>query len=251
MGYADSDYIRLLGAVVGWAILSPLAKFSGWAPGSIDDWETGSKGWIVWTSLAIMLADAIVSLGHLALRPVLRRLSKFSTGFNFGESKLARLFQPRHQGYSAVGASEHESDPTSLLVPASPLSDLAPDGSYAGELGEDFKLTPDDDAPADQLISDKVVWVGFLLSVVFAVICIQVVFGHLVPLYAIIVAVIMALLLSIMGVRALGETDLNPVSGISKLAQLFFALIIPQSNKSSVLINLVAGAVVGHHFCRY
>jgi uncharacterized oligopeptide transporter (OPT) family protein len=46
-----------------------------------------------------------------------------------------------------------------------------------------------------------------------------------------------------MGVRALGETDLNPVSGISKLAQLFFALIIPQSNKNSVLINLIAGAV--------
>jgi len=56
-------------------------------------------------------------------------------------------------------------------------------------------------------------------------------------------AVLMALILSIMGVRALGETDLNPVSGISKLAQLFFALIIPQSNKNSVLINLVAGAV--------
>lgn len=54
----------------------------------------------------------------------------------------------------------------------------------------------------------------------------------------------MALLLSIMGVRALGETDLNPVSGISKLAQLFFALIIPQGHKSIVLINLVAGAVV-------
>jgi ABC-type glucose/galactose transport system permease subunit len=52
------------------------------------------------------------------------------------------------------------------------------------------------------------------------------------------------LVLSIMGVRALGETDLNPVSGISKLAQLFFALIIPQSHKSSVLINLIAGAVV-------
>jgi uncharacterized oligopeptide transporter (OPT) family protein len=62
-------------------------------------------------------------------------------------------------------------------------------------------------------------------------------------LYATIAAVFMALILSIMGVRALGETDLNPVSGISKLAQLFFALIIPQSNKNSVLINLIAGAV--------
>jgi uncharacterized oligopeptide transporter (OPT) family protein len=58
----------------------------------------------------------------------------------------------------------------------------------------------------------------------------------------------MALLLSIMGVRALGETDLNPVSGISKLAQLIFALVIPQTNKASVLINLVAGAVVSLGF---
>ncbi len=46
---------------------------------------------------------------------------------------------------------------------------------------------------------------------------------------------------------ASSQTDLNPVSGISKLAQLFFALIIPQSNKSAVLINLVAGAVVSRH----
>lgn len=40
----------------------------------------------------------------------------------------------------------------------------------------------------------------------------------------------------------LGQTDLNPVSGISKLTQLIFALIIPASNKHAVLINLVAGA---------
>lgn len=39
------------------------------------------------------------------------------------------------------------------------------------------------------------------------------------------------------------QTDLNPVSGISKLTQLFFALIVPGSHKYSVLINLIAGAV--------
>lgn len=191
-----------------------------------------------------MLADAIVSLGHLALRPAFRRLSKVGPIPSFRDGHLARIFQSRHRGYSAVTASEDEVEPSSLPVPASPLSALAPDGSYPGDIDQDLELTPDDDAPADQLISDKIVWVGFVLSVVFAIVCIQVVFGHLVPLYAIVVAVIMALLLSIMGVRALGETDLNPVSGISKLAQLFFAFIIPQSNKSSVLINLVAGAVV-------
>lgn len=100
-----------------------------------------------------------------------------------------------------------------------------------------------DDAPASQLISNRTVIIGLVLSVSFCVLCIHAVFGSLVPLYATVSAVLMALVLSIMGVRALGETDLNPVSGISKLAQLFFALIVPQSHPTSVLINLVAGAV--------
>ena len=47
-----------------------------------------------------------------------------------------------------------------------------------------------------------------------------------------------------MGVRALGETDLNPVSGISKLTQLLFALATPSSlSHYAVPINLLAGAV--------
>ena len=48
---------------------------------------------------------------------------------------------------------------------------------------------------------------------------------------------------SILGVRALGETDLNPVSGIGKLSQLIFALIIPSNHPAKILINLVAGGV--------
>jgi OPT family oligopeptide transporter len=108
---------------------------------------------------------------------------------------------------------------------------------------EEIKNLPEPDAPPEHLVSSKTVWIGLILSIIFCVATLRIVFGELVPLYATITAVFMALVLSIMGVRALGETDLNPVSGISKLAQLFFALIIPQSNKNSVLINLVAGAV--------
>ncbi|KAM0739942.1 hypothetical protein ACQRIT_005126 [Beauveria bassiana] len=160
-----------LGAFVGWAILSPLAKYRGWAPGPVDDWDRGSKGWIVWISLAIMLVDAVVSLGYLATR--------------------AR--------YALLQRQDDDSTEDEDDVPA-----------YCAE-------QKDEDAPQDQRISNRAV--------------------------VIVIAVFMALVLSIMGVRALGETDLNPVSGISKLAQLFFAFIIPQSNKSSVLINLVAGAV--------
>lgn len=222
-----------LGAIVGWGILSPLAKFKGWAPGPVDDWEHGSKGWIVWISLAIMLADAVVSLAYTALRPVLG--TSASALWNRVEQWLKNrgsmtLFGSSHHRYSPV---EQEEPLPGVLVDA--LEDQPPSCPVEEE---------QEDALPEQLISDKVVVIGLVSSILLCVLTIYIVFGDLVPLPATIAAVIMALLLSIMGVRALGETDLNPVSGISKLAQLFFALIIPQSNKSSVLINLVAGAVV-------
>jgi len=40
-------------------------------------------------------------------------------------------------------------------------------------------------------------------------------------------------------VRALGETDLNPVSGLGKISQLVFAVVQP----SNVVANIIAGGV--------
>jgi len=242
----------LLGAVIGWGILSPLAKYRGWAPGDIGDWENGSKGWIVWISLAIMLADAIVSLGYLALRPVFSRLSQ-GQGLFSGKDALEdfkALLSRRPRGYTTVNSVEDDGIPGTVPMPASPLSDFAVLSS-SDAAGNDEHKPNDEDAPVDQQISNRTVAVGLVLSILICIFCTHVVFGNLVPLYATIVAVMMALLLSIMGVRALGETDLNPVSGISKLAQLFFAVIIPQSNRSSVLINLVAGAIVSYPMPRF
>ncbi|PSR88724.1 hypothetical protein PHLCEN_2v5075 [Hermanssonia centrifuga] len=51
-----------LGMLVGWGILSPISKLSGWAPGPVGDMTTGARGWILWTSLAIMCTDSLVSL---------------------------------------------------------------------------------------------------------------------------------------------------------------------------------------------
>jgi len=57
--------------IVGWAILSPLAKSEGWAPGPVGDMSTGSRGWILWVSLAIMCADSIVSLTPVLVESVI------------------------------------------------------------------------------------------------------------------------------------------------------------------------------------
>lgn len=235
MGPATTTHM-LIGAVIGWGVLSPLAKNRGWAPGEVDDWETGSKGWIVWISLAIMLADSIISLGFIALKPIFVHgtdyIREVHRKMKKGEWKgLFDITSKSSEGYSPINGGEEISTP------------LEPTTSHGQELISEVRDLPEPDAPPEHLVSQKTVWIGLLLSVAFCVATIRIVFGALVPLYATMAAVFMALVLSIMGVRALGETDLNPVSGISKLAQLFFALIIPQSNPNSVLINLIAGAV--------
>lgn len=239
----------MLGAVLGWGILSPLANQKGWAPGKIDDWENGSKGWIVWTSLAIMLADAVVSLGYLAFRPILQRIgTQISRKWQDNNSTgLMRLFPSRHSGYTTLQTHRDE-DTAATSEPPSPVSDIDPARTSTSttpqaNISALLAAADTDDAPASQLISTRTVLLGLVLSIAFCVLCTHLVFGALIPLYATIAAVLMALVLSIMGVRALGETDLNPVSGISKLAQLFFALIVPQSHPTSVLINLIAGAI--------
>ncbi|TQV91347.1 oligonucleotide transporter [Cordyceps javanica] len=176
-----------------------------------------------------MLVDAVVSLGYVSLRSLFVGGSNLSLpGFldSIHQSSLWKFLVGSRARYALLQR---------------PDDDDSTDDE--GDVSEQQSEQDEEDAPDDQRISNRTVAIGLLLSIALCIITIHTVFGALVPLYATVIAVFMALVLSIMGVRALGETDLNPVSGISKLAQLFFALIIPQSNKSSVLINLVAGAV--------
>jgi OPT family oligopeptide transporter len=238
MGPATTMHM-LLGAVLGWGFLSPLAKSRGWAPGPVSDWDTGSKGWIVWVSLAIMLADSIINLGNIALTPFVGHGGEYWENFH---RVICRL---DWKSLLHIGSSKSAGNYALLREEVStPLEETRPGFRENPTLSdEEIKTLPEPDAPPEHQVQFRTVWIGLVLSIVFCVASIRIVFGALVPFYAIIMAVFMALILSIMGVRALGETDLNPVSGISKLAQLFFAIIIPQSNKNSVLINLIAGAV--------
>lgn len=177
----------LLGAVLGWGILAPLAKYKGWTPGEIDDWKTGGRGWILWISLGMMLSDCIVGLSVVTINTI-------------------------------VGLNQHR---------------------YQRIANEDKE---EEDAPEDQRVSGKITFAGLAGSSLLCVIAVKIVFTAI-PVYAIVVAIAIALILSVLGVRALGETDLNPVSGIGKVSQLVFALIIPRSNPNAIIINLIAGGI--------
>ncbi|RKF78634.1 putative oligopeptide transporter [Golovinomyces cichoracearum] len=229
MGPATTSHM-LLGAVVGWGILSPMAKYHGWAPGSVGDWNSGSKGWIVWISLAIMLTDSVISLGYVGSSTV-AKIYKFELA-NIQE----KMSQSRWKGVLCINICSRDTKKyTHVPEDENPYDSE----QYIQGESENTEL----DAPPENCVKNRTVSISGVLSIIFCVISIRVAFGSHVPIYATILAIFVALILSIMGVRALGETDLNPVSGISKIAQLLFALIIPRSNKNSVIINLVAGAI--------
>lgn len=226
----------LFGAVLGWGVLSPLAKARGWAPGPVDSWEDGSKAWIVWISLAIMLADSLVSLGWLVVKPMINHAPRWIAKFRstqLGKWIALRLQSSQSHGhsyinYSALDSSQlHEHD-------------------HHDHLSAPVVVEEDEDAPPSQLISTRTVVILLPLTLILNVICMHFAFGDIMSPVLSSLATLLAVLLSIMGVRALGETDLNPVSGISKLTQLLFSLATPASHysrRTALVTNLLAGAV--------
>lgn len=230
MGPATTLHM-LLGAIIGWGILSPLAKHQGWAPGPVSDWTNGSKGWIVWISLAIMLADSLISLGWLLLRPLIAAgriyLPTLKDTFQTHTWKELLTFNiTSKQRYTALNDSTSTNSLTAVK--------------------QHLVSTSEPDAPPEHLISTRTTLIGLVASLGLCIAAVHISFPNLIPLRLTLLSLVLALFLSIMGVRALGETDLNPVSGISKLTQLVFALVTPTTGpgaKNAVIINLVAGAI--------
>ncbi|KAK7033176.1 OPT oligopeptide transporter protein-domain-containing protein [Favolaschia claudopus] len=173
-----------LGMILGWGVLSPISKHYGWAPGPVGDMTNGARGWILWTSLAIMCADSLISL---------------------------------------------------LPVVAEYIVDLLPRRDQQNHVKEDYDIETE-----DRLVPTSWVVGGLVASVVVGTFLVWLVFGDEgIKPWATLLGFALGGLLSILGVRALGETDINPVSGLGKISQLFFAWIQP----GNIVANLIAGGV--------
>ncbi|KAG8890770.1 hypothetical protein FRB98_004815 [Tulasnella sp. 332] len=174
------------GMLVGWAVLGPISRTHGWAPGPVGSMEDGARGWILWVALAVMCAESLVSL-----LPVISEFVKNLRGATF------RL------------------------------------GDDNGEIDED-KETEDRLVPSSWVIG------GIIACVVFGTGIVWTIFGaDGIHPWATVLSFAIGSVLGLLGVRALGETDLNPVSGLGKLAQLAFAFLQP----GNAIANIVAGGV--------
>lgn len=197
----------LLGCVIGWGILSPLAYYTGWAPGPVSDWKTGSRGWILWVSLGIMISESIISLFIVLIK------------------QCIALYRTYKQNHMYFAEDSH--------VQESLLNDEDRD-----DIEEETQKT--ENLPQNEQVPSWMMVGGLIASIVLCILTIQIVFGRdIMPVGITCIAILLALFLSILGVRALGETDLNPVSGIGKISQFIFAALMP----NAIVANLIAGAI--------
>jgi OPT family oligopeptide transporter len=181
MGPATTIHM-LLGAIVGWGILSPLAKHKGWAPGPVSDWTNGSKGWIVWISLAIMLADSLVSLGWLLLRPMISVAQLYypaakDTFQSHTWRELLTLNITRKQRYTPLNDSSTADDPITAIK------------RHLAEGQEP-------DAPPEHLISNRTTIIGLIASLLLCIVAVQISFPGIIPLRLTFLALFLALFVS-------------------------------------------------------
>ena len=69
----------LLGAILSWGVLGPLAVDQGWVSDKIMDYKTGPRGWILWPGVALMVTDALMSV-LFSWKSIVKTFSRSKSG---------------------------------------------------------------------------------------------------------------------------------------------------------------------------
>ncbi|KAF4620214.1 hypothetical protein G7Y89_g14605 [Cudoniella acicularis] len=110
--------------------------------------------------------------------------------------------------------------------------------SYTNEF-EDAKRYP---MPPPPILGTRNWIICLLVSIALCIVATKIAFPTSVPVYASILVTLMSLVMCLMGIQALGETDF--ILAGAKISVLFFAVAIVQSaNSNAVIITLVAGTI--------
>ena len=170
----------LLGAIVGWGILSPIAKHNAWAPGPVDNWENGSRGWILWVGMGLILGDSIIGLGWVILKP----LSSWAQR----QLRLHRLKRSRSQEIGERDLLLRDSLDTSHQV-------------------NTVNSAVDDDWPKTSLVTLRLIlWTGTVLLFLYLVTLLGVLREFISP-GATLISIVLVPFACFISMRSLGETD--------------------------------------------
>lgn len=200
----------LFGSIVGWAILSPYAKHQGWAPGPVDDWSTGSRGWIIWVSLSSLFADASVKLLWFLVQPLWNSQSTagLSRAPQSTQGHRTSVSPPDLQAGYVTVSNEADDDQSSsdeeVPVPRDPFPSMMQAAS-----------------PGTRSGLSRMMLMGFLLSVLICTLVVHVIFGEYIPWCYTLIAVGLSLPMAVIGIRSIAETDYNPESALGMSSVIF------------------------------
>ncbi|KAJ5088454.1 OPT oligopeptide transporter [Penicillium angulare] len=214
----------LAGTIVGWGILSPIAKSYGWAPGDVNDWTSGSRGWTLWIAISILLSDCLVNLIWMLL--TLERVqNKIRDASAWTSQTFARCFRPTTTG---------------------PIFLDDQNNAYTNHIDPVLETEHHDTGKSKLLTSAKqyhVLGTSIFASALLCTATTKFTFGEDVPVGATFLAIGISAFLGLISIRAMGQTDHSPVSALGKLSQFLFAAIISKSNPHRFIINLAMGAI--------
>ena len=180
----------IIGTVVGWGVLSPIAKRNGWAPGPVGDFDTGARGWLLWVAMGFILGDTLVGLVWLTWKPL----------FLWIRPAIALRFRIQRRSPSHHEPMEH--------------APLLQDHSEAPCLDNKPASIADDDWPRVSLVpATMLAWTG-LAVLLFYLVVLQATFRERVFFSATLAAVVLIPLTGLITMRALGETDTHATLAI-------------------------------------
>jgi uncharacterized oligopeptide transporter (OPT) family protein len=189
----------LAGTIVGWAILSPIAKKKEWAPGDVGDWSIGSRGWTLWVALAILLSDCLVNLLGMVFTFEAVRV-KISNAATWAQKILYQYTHGIPEGHTLNGRGDISTSTHRSVV---------------GYKHRDYTTTHK--LPKLSLEQTYYTLVAAIFASAF--LCVgtsKFVFGEQLPVGVILLAVVISLFLGLVSIQAVGQTDHSPVSGLGK-----------------------------------
>ena len=200
----------LLGTIIGWGILSPLAKKKGWAPGPVDQWQNGSQGWIIWVALGVLLCDSIVGIGWILFRPLLQKVAQGINPARRYSREFAKEVPARFRTREPPG---DPSSSESQLQEAQETTPLLASNSET-QATSDSCLQPLDDASPTERLS-RIASVYWLVGVsLFCFFTTWYLFGDLLSVLQIVLAIVVIPPLGIASIRSMGETDNSLASSL-------------------------------------
>ncbi|KAG5802105.1 hypothetical protein H9Q74_013381 [Fusarium xylarioides] len=210
IGPAINTY-TLLGAVVGWGILSPLAKHNGWAPGSVGEFDNGARGWILCVGMGLVLGDTFVALAWIVIQLIGNPI----------KAALRSWARP---------LANHLPEQVSLLSNSSVVHD--------NQQAESDGLPDERWSNSSLVTSSLIIWLGSTIFFLFLA-SLLLVFRHALSAFAIPITALMMPLAALISIRSLGETDNGASLAIGRLSQFINALVMPMSSPIFTSTNLL------------